>query len=524
MHGTWLLFDQSLLKKIKSAEEERADALLLRHESGPQHASRLKALERIVPGWYHRNDENMEQDKVVEEQLKEDERIVEEREATRKKNKNASYQGKERGQNHRQKIQETEPPKDDNEHRKSQMSQREKRKLTNASDEKIPSRTIHNMHSFQNRSSCPQHLESSDIRITLVMQSTAERLWILKRTCKRWTDPILVVVFWKAKDDMTTQLDSWSQNGACPQLTLIHHVMDSTIVENDKEMYPVNRLRNLGLDAVETSHVLMVDIDFVPSRDLPSLIRPMLVERNRVREHPVDSILTLPPEEREALVVPAFERIPPSELCKGSNCAGDSQKDLSNLVLPETFHELRACVLDHNECRVFQSHNNWDGHSSTRSESWLDGKWYDAENEPSGETTDNNFHALLNHSAKIRRLKCFDSVRYEPYVVLRWCPSSTKDSSVPLVPVAPYYDERFHGYGKNKIQLISHLRIMGYSFSILPEGFIIHTPHQISKAKKAWESKTNSTLHSNMDHLYPEFLKELVALYKHEGRKIIKQC
>jgi hypothetical protein len=47
-----------------------------------------------------------------------------------------------------------------------------------------------------------------------------------------------------------------------------------------------------------------------------------------------------------------------------------------------------------------------------------------------------------------------------------------------------YYDERFMA-GKNKIQHVAHLRVHGYQFAILPEGFIVHYPHRESKAKKA---------------------------------------
>ena len=44
-----------------------------------------------------------------------------------------------------------------------------------------------------------------------------------------------------------------------------------------------------------------------------------------------------------------------------------------------------------------------------------------------------------------RRLECFGSSRYEPYLVL------------PLTGT-PRYDERFSGYGKNKIQFVQHVR------------------------------------------------------------------
>ena len=116
-----------------------------------------------------------------------------------------------------------------------------------------------------------------------------------------------------------------------------------------------------------------------------------------------------------------------------------------------------------------------------------------------------------------RSVPCFYTARYEPYVVLEWCPAHSiagKSDTAKLVPAAPYYDERFHGYGKNKIELISHLRKSGYRFSILPEGFIVHNPHPPSKAKEVWNDKQKHSLHKDMDALYPTFLSELLEKFK----------
>jgi len=102
----------------------------------------------------------------------------------------------------------------------------------------------------------------------------------------------------------------------------------------------------------------------------------------------------------------------------------------------------------------------------------------------------------------------------------------------------PFYDERFHGYGKNKIQYISHLRYLGFQFMRLPlqrkedeSGFIIHFPHPESKVKKLWNSNGNSqdsqinTLHQDMDKLYPEFLYELHHRYiGKNGKDIVPLC
>ena len=85
----------------------------------------------------------------------------------------------------------------------------------------------------------------------------------------------------------------------CSQLTVVslQASHDST-----EWAYPVNRLRNMALDAVQTSHILVADIDFVPSVDLDTTIQSTIVEQQPL----IDSS-----EQRDAMIVPAFERLPP---------------------------------------------------------------------------------------------------------------------------------------------------------------------------------------------------------------------
>ena len=522
LHASWLLYDQSL-SGLRSIEEDREEALRLsaarqKLQYGPEgrRAARLKTIERIVPGWFHRNDKNAANNKVVEEKLKEAERALEHRDEPKRKRsevpRDRHHESAAGNQNELRHKNDKEKTKGQGETDRDV----EQRRLFNASltgNTPVEVRTIHNMHLFRNMSSCPETILPSDVRTTLVLQSTPDRLWILKQSCQRWKDPIVLTVFLLPGESFNAE--SVIPSETCPQLTIITHKMDASLNEDGRELYPVNRLRNIGLDAVKTSHILMADIDFVPSNDLHLLIHSTLTERQLLREQQGNASELLPSEDRDAIVVPSFERIPPPELCKNERCLPEVQKNLTELAMPRYFEELLSCVVDRKECRVFQSHNNPDGHSSTRSESWLKRKWYE-EDVADEQHTD-------THSRRIRTLQCFDSVRYEPYVILRWCPSSY-DMSPTQGPVAPYYDERFHGYGKNKIEMISHLRVMGYRFSILPEGFIIHAPHSISKAKSAWESTKDSNLHANMDKLYPKFLKEIVAKYKHEQHHIVKPC
>jgi len=358
-------------------------------------------------------------------------------------------------------------------------------------------RNLLNSDEFPNQSTCPVDLSPDILTTTLMVQFSLDRMWILKETCQRWKDPIVAVVY-ITKSASAPNLREWQL--LCPQMRIIPYQAKD---EDQSWGYPVNRLRNVGLDTVNTSHVLVVDVDFVPSMNLHDTIREILHLRKKQRLV-IDGMI---PEHSDAIVVPAFERLLKVPCATAEECGAHLKSD--STFIPRTINELRGCVEKAN-CAVFQSNNNWEGHYSTRSASWLKGDFYNPEIMLPGNTTTR----MINH------VSCFDSLRYEPYVVLRWCPH---DADVPK-PVAPYYDERFYGYGKNKIEMISHLRFMGYQFSILPEGFIVHHPHPDSEAKKTWNNVKDFKLHENMDSLYPLFLRDLAHKYSNMTKFIVKQC
>jgi hypothetical protein len=90
-------------------------------------------------------------------------------------------------------------------------------------------------------------------------------------------------------------------------------------------------------------------------------------------------------------------------------------------------------------------------------------------------------------------------LRYEPYVILRRCPTTSP------------FAEAFTGYGKNKIQHIAHLRFRGFHFSVLPpEAFLIHYPHPTSKSKRSWmehgRQEASQGWREKMDDLYSRFM------------------
>jgi Glycosyl-transferase for dystroglycan len=385
--------------------------------------------------------------------------------------------------------------------------------------------TLDNMDRHRGNS-CPSNEKSigRDIRTTLVIQASPDRMWILNETCRRWKDPIVVVlgVVASSATDTADGPASWNNATAtslqqsCPQLTLLKQDIPS-----DPVLYPVNALRNAALDAVQTSHVLVMDADFVPSTHLDEQIRTVLRAQQLQQKRKDNSEFDNDDNSNDylALVVPAFERVDKPPCPTPDECMSHLLRNSS--YIPQTFEELQLCVVDKN-CQVFQHDNNWPGHYSTRSDEWLQRQWYDGTNGTAARQLP-NASSLDVSSLRIRQVPCFHSLRYEPYVVIAWC-GTGGDRIRHQQPRAPYYDERFHGYGKNKIEHLQHLRLLGYRFEILPDGFIVHNPHVDSRAKLDWNAH-RSSLHHDMDRLYPQFLKELLEHPSlQHSRRIVGLC
>lgn len=330
------------------------------------------------------------------------------------------------------------------------------------SNEKSNSRPLRSiLAADHSRPHCPSHQQTDNHpwQVTLVLQTTIQRLPVVQETCRRWKSSPMIVVVALEHDDSSSDYSKLLETYDCPNTQWIPYHLSSSSA-ND---YPVNLLRNLALEAVSTSHVLVVDADFVPSANLDQAIA-----------HHLASLA-----QRQALVIPAFERIMECH-DDDNNCLQYLQNNSS--FIPHTMEDLETCMQTH-ECRVFQSNNNPEGHASTRSKEWL--------------------HKRKDDSMKLHPIECFDSLRYEPYLVLPWC--GDDNSAV------PYYDERFHGYGKNKIQHVQHVRFLGFSFAVLPpQGFLVHAPHPESAIKEQWNDMKQSSLHRDMDTLYRDFLHELV--------------
>jgi hypothetical protein len=226
--------------------------------------------------------------------------------------------------------------------------------------------------------------------------------------------------------------------------------------------YPINVLRNLAIRSVRTTHFVVLDVDLWPSASL------------------IEAITAAPPSllrsKFAALVIPAFQLDlkPPPEQSEDAAAAGYFEASFERI--PQNTAEMRECVSSH-QCSTFYSRSSPETHSTTPYREWWDAT----------PTTDPIF------------IPCFRNARYEPYVVL------------PNLPSTPIYSEAFTGYGKNKIELVTHLRFAGFRFYALPNAFVTHMPHVKSVQKRLWEVGSHRR---SMDRLYQRLVAQLITRYK----------
>ncbi|KAH8074178.1 hypothetical protein JL720_10734 [Aureococcus anophagefferens] len=376
--------------------------------------------------------------------------------------------------------------------------------------------------------------------VTLVTQCSVDRLWVVKKLCERWHGPLSLAVGSAPDGEPVERLRGRARDYMA--LCTERHV---AVVVAPLRPYPVNALRNRAWAMATTSHVLLLDVDFWPS----------VGARRRI----VGALRALPESgERRALVLPALEltlqrsetknpakvleqaeferQIPSSKLgllrCVANGAEGgaplrwkptrashwedpisDPQHRRRRLatqrigggarhpgahrtivkrvpfrptmkpttpapaISPETLrkraflHALPA-LLENTAHEAEPSNLRCSGfhhHGTTRFMDWL----VDADDAPPRRLL------LGNH--------------FEPFVVVRRCDEATPRNGSARVP---RFDERFTGYGKNKIEWISSLRGADYAFYTVGAAFAVHVPHLQSAAKKEWDrsfKKKNAT-------------------------------
>ena len=106
------------------------------------------------------------------------------------------------------------------------------------------------------------------------------------------------------------------------------------------------------------------------------------------------------------------------------------------------------------------------------------------------------------------RIPCFDKASFEPYLIV---PTPTLRTAAPGgadgPSTTPWFDERYVGYGKNKVSWVQALRASGHTFWVLPRGFLAHFPHDMSRSGRQWQ-RNRGGHKAQMDALFDAQLAE----------------
>jgi hypothetical protein len=150
--------------------------------------------------------------------------------------------------------------------------------------------------------------------VTLVSQTSVDRMWMISHMARRWGGPISIAIF-VTDEALLLKERSWLDRIANQPGAYITEVPSGNSTE-----YPINFLRNIAIKRVNTSHFFLADIDLWPSA---SSYKEVLTQDPALLGNTY-----------AALVVPAFEFL----VSKRSQDKPDPE------VLPDTFEGLRDCA------------------------------------------------------------------------------------------------------------------------------------------------------------------------------------
>lgn len=273
---------------------------------------------------------------------------------------------------------------------------------------------------------------ADDNDITYVTHLSYDRFYLMEEIAKIWTGPISFSLY-ITDAELAKVIQFISENHVLKvRSDIAYHA-----VFREGNLYPINILRNTGLSNVNTPFVFLVDIDFIPMKNLFEILK--------------DNIRSMGDLKQKALIVPAFE------------VAGN------NVDIPLNKIQL-IDYLNDKKIKPFLSDVWYSGHGPTDYEKW---------------------------KKELEPYQVNWKVDFEPYVVVK--------SNVVK------YDERFLGFGWNKVSHIMELEAQNYEFIVLSDVFIIHQPHETS-----WDNimfKKSAVYRKCLQNLKKAFIASLQRKY-----------
>lgn len=332
--------------------------------------------------------------------------------------------------------------------------------------------------------------------VTLVTQCSIDRLPRLHAQLLSWGGLASVAVFIRApvgSDDasaceatvrqMLATLPDEVAQGVVVSLAYTPAADDASAdgVAPSELPYPINALRNLAMSSARTELVFLLDVDFTLS--------PRLGCALRAGEHA--DLLAEVATARTAVVVPAFEIAPDCKLPTSRRqllASVDSRRASLFHVghFPRCAQKRSASAEAHMSPQLTRADprvtpSRGSGHSPTRLATWRT--------------------AAAPYEVGYEEY-------YEPYVIVsrRW---------------AAQYDERFVGYGLNKVSHIYQLACEGTRFVVLPEHFCIAREHSRSDAwQRIYGKAADPAEQQRLAQLYRAFKAALPPLEQQKAAEL----
>lgn len=271
--------------------------------------------------------------------------------------------------------------------------------------------------------------------ITLCTNLDRNRLHMLRGQCEAWGGPMSVAVYVPTillqtaenrkavaslKDELSQLHADMESKGAC---TLDVVLISELRSKEQAWAYPYNMNRNQAITRARTRLVLLLDADFLPSTGTrKSLLKPSAWQRALRATH----------DDKHVLVLPAFETKQALPLEEGMRVAERAAAGAK----PELVKTFKAGDVVQFAPFFFK------GHGATNYSKWLQAR---------------------------ETYRVFPEVGYEPFIIM---------SRLHVPP----FDERFRGYGWDKITHIFHLNQTGFKMMVYPDGWVVHRPHEPSTA------------------------------------------
>ena len=271
---------------------------------------------------------------------------------------------------------------------------------------------------------------------------------MLENQCRTWPDPIIAAVYvplFRDRDGGPPTVATYqntTMDDIIRGINSFHTFMEGTaqcalrielvgqyISRRNPQQYPINALRNKALSLANTDLVLMLDVDFVASPQL-GLPEP------GYRDPAVYNQMVELTNKKKAIVLPAFE------ITNRKQDLTMAQNFARSMVVAG-----KETVQQHYKEGMVDAFNGRDapwGHGPSNTTKWV----------------------RLSRPILYRVVY---EPKYEPFVILSR-------------HQAPWADERFVGYGGNKIAYINQLNGLGFGFHVHPYGFAIHVPHVRTRA------------------------------------------